>query len=134
MRKYKKPVLNVEQFTANEFIAACGDSVTEYYLFKCDAGNDHSGNVYEDTNKNGTYDFYADKNLTFGFFTSYKACKTTHLVKKGEEDGVFSQGWFQKNGSTKKEPVVIWKGENNDNVHATSALINQIETHKGNFS
>ena len=26
MKSYKKPVLNVERFTANEFVAACGDS------------------------------------------------------------------------------------------------------------
>ena len=26
MKSYKKPVLNVERFTANEFVAACGES------------------------------------------------------------------------------------------------------------
>ena len=37
MKSYKKPVLNVERFTPDEFVAACGDSGTTY-LFTCDAG------------------------------------------------------------------------------------------------
>lgn len=36
MKSYKKPVLNVERFTPNEFVAACGDTNNEY-IFKCDA-------------------------------------------------------------------------------------------------
>lgn len=134
MRKYKKPVLNVEQFTANEFIAACDDSVNEYYKFECNAGGGNYGNVYEDTNKDNKFDLRYDKELTEWFFEPYHACGATHYVKKGEEGTTFTNGWYRQFGSLKTIPVVIWKGENNDNVHTTSALINQIETQKGNFS
>ncbi len=46
MRKYKKPVLNVEQFTANEFIAACGES-GKTYKFVCNANSNSwfGGNI-----------------------------------------------------------------------------------------
>ncbi len=133
MRKYKKPVLNVEQFTANEFISTCSDTVNEYYKFECNAGGGNYGDVYEDTNKNNKLDL-GDKELTGWFIKPYHACGATHYVKKGEEGTTFTNGWYRQLGSTTTIPVVIWKGENNDNVHTTTALETTIETVKGNFS
>lgn len=36
-RRYERPSAYIEEFTPNEYVAACGDSGT-VYKFKCDAG------------------------------------------------------------------------------------------------
>ena len=36
-RSYRKPMMNVEKFVANEYVAACGESGV-VYKFTCDAG------------------------------------------------------------------------------------------------
>ena len=42
MRKeWMEPVIEVQEFVANEYVAACGDSGT-VYKFKCDAGEKKS--------------------------------------------------------------------------------------------
>ena len=35
-RSYRKPMMNVEKFVANEYVAACGDE-NKVYKFVCDA-------------------------------------------------------------------------------------------------
>ena len=47
MRKeWMEPVIEVQEFVANEYVAACGNS-GKIYKFVCDAGeSDHSYNVY----------------------------------------------------------------------------------------
>ena len=59
---WRRPRTEVQKFEANEYVAACHDWNT-VYKFKCDAGGGASGNVYQDTNGNGEYDFLVDKEL-----------------------------------------------------------------------
>lgn len=130
MKKYKKPVLNVEQFTANEFIAACGDE-NKVYKFTCDAGNGVYGGVYQETNgqpglqiggRNG------DKRISRGEST-YHACRETHEASTTSD---FIQNCYYIPGSAKKWfggwdtsqaiNVIVWRGQYGDNVHCTTNL------------
>lgn len=122
MKSYKKPVLNVECFTPNEFVAACHDWNT-VYKFTCDAGGGARGDVYTD----------AGQNLTSGKRDYYYACGTTHeastqdqfisgyYIKNGGNDKTGYWDWFQWK-EYEKIPVIIWRGPDGDNVHCTTNL------------
>ena len=44
-RRYERPSAYIEEFTPNEYVAACGDS-GKVYNFQCNAGShDYYGNV-----------------------------------------------------------------------------------------
>ena len=44
-RRYERPSAYIEEFTPNEYVAACGDSGT-VYMFRCDAGGGYSGGLW----------------------------------------------------------------------------------------
>lgn len=48
-KRYKRPSAYIEEFTPNEYVAACGDS-GKVYKFRCDAGGGYHGNVWLETN------------------------------------------------------------------------------------
>lgn len=129
-KEWVKPLAVVEQFVANEYVAACSDTENVYYKFVCDAGDGEWADIYEGKYPHGT-------NLTpDGRFRYFHACKATHFVK-AEEQSPFTEGWYDGNygyGEDYKFDVIIWKGENDDDVHATKALKTEIETIKGNRS
>ena len=130
-RIWTKPLAEVEQFMANEYVAACGDSGV-VYKFKCDAGSRSSDyNVYL---ADGTP--YATSGRDSGGcktdYYSYSPCGDTH---EAESDSVFlkgymyRQGWGGSNTGAKIE-VIIWT-DNYTDVHCTSVLNkNQWETAK----
>lgn len=119
---YEAPVVHLEQFVANEYIAACGDSGV-VYKFTCDAGDKwNSYNVYL---ADGTP--YATSGRDSGGcktdYTSYSPCGETH---EAESDSVFLDGymykqstWGQDTGS--KINVIIWT-DNYTDVHCTKNL------------
>lgn len=121
MKSYKKPVLNVERFTPNEFVAACGDSGV-VYNFECNAGSRwNSYNVYFDDGRplassNGNEEWYAQ-------FEGYHPCGATHEAESdsGFYDGyMYEQDWFGDN-SGRPIDVVIWTDRGRD-VHCTTNL------------
>lgn len=118
MKSYKKPVLNVERFTPNEFVAACHDWNT-VYKFKCDAGwTVLTGSTVYTNGKDGIMDTADDVNLG-----AYHKCTATHEASTKDD---FIEGYLRKNilGFPAGEPqkVIIWRGENGDNVHCTTKL------------
>lgn len=132
MKSYKKPVLNVERFTANEFVAACGDSGVTY-KFKCDAGGGASGNVYVESNgvkglqpnrqwiQTGEWwevweGYWQEADRSLG---GYHACGTTH---EADSDDDFLNGYYVPYGASQPTDVVIWRGPHNNNVHCTTNL------------
>lgn len=126
MRKYKKPVLNVEQFTANEFIAACGDQNT-VYKFTCDANGNgwfsEGGSVYQETNGKEGLQVGIGGDTRLG---RYHPCNETHEAKTTDE---FVKGYLYSFPNTTE--VVIWKGNDGKNIHCTKNLdINTWETSK----
>ena len=116
-----RPVTLVQQFVANEYVAACGDSGTTYY-FKCDAekgwGMNLGGDVYTDVNLNGKYDKGVDT-----YYSSYRSCGETHVA---ESTDTFFAGIFRADTFIfpfhQDIPVIVWAGENGDNCHCTTNL------------
>lgn len=138
-RRYERPSAYIEEFTPNEYVAACGDKGT-VYKFKCDAGGGHSGRVWLETNgepglqKEGRWEGWkgwddwgeyhpGDKKLG-----GYYACGTTHNANS--KDG-FSDGYYIMDGSNSAQNVIVWRGPKGDNIHCTTNLdINSWETAK----
>lgn len=115
-RSYRKPMMNVEKFVANEYVAACGD-VNKVYKFTCDAGGGESGSVYLETNgkegfQQGFMGIGGDR-----YLSRYHACGTTHEASTTDE---FLKGYYIVNGTV--TPVIVWRGEEGDNTHCTTNL------------
>ena len=127
MREYVKPMMDSEVFVANEYFSACGDSGTTY-LFKCDAGQTWlTGSTVYTNGPDGIMN--TDDDVYLG---SYHKCGKTHYASKTDE---FIEGYLRKNfigfPLGKRQEVIIWRGENGDNVHCTTNLdINEWETAK----
>ncbi len=114
-RRYERPSAYIEEFTPNEYVAACGDNGT-VYKFVCNAGE-----------KKKKYDvYYYDQNNRKTYLVSkewgryYHPCKTTHEAK---ENTGFINGFIddQKTPEDEKIQVVIWTN-NGTNVHCTTEL------------
>lgn len=137
-KTWEEPKILVQKFVANEYVAACGASGT-VYKFVCDAGDGVWGSVYQETN--GQSGLQADgqngdtriatysESWLFGPISGYHACGTTH---EAEASSGFFDGYYCAKGDTDHPvPVIIWKGEQGNNVHCTTNLdINHWETAK----
>ena len=128
MKNYVKPMMESEVFAANEYIAACGDSGV-VYNFICNAGDGVWGSVYQETNGQPGLQSsgrnrdarIANYETFFGIPVSgYHACGTAH---EAESDSGFYDGYYCARGNINNPvPVIIWKGEHNDDVHCTTNL------------
>lgn len=113
-----RPLTMVQQFEANEYVAACGDSGV-VYNFECNAGN-----------KRKKYDVVTDSgvNLTkdsWGGLNYYHPCSSTHEAESNDE---FILGWMYNSGGddsrirwSEKTRVIIWTDGGTD-VHCTTNL------------
>lgn len=119
-RSYRKPMMNVEKFVANEYVAACGESGV-VYKFKCDAGGGNYGAVYLETN--GQEGLQTSGRNRDKFLSYYEACGITHEAESTDSfrNGyyVVEGGWFEEDTVT---PVIVWRGPNNDDTHCTENL------------
>lgn len=133
MRKYKKPVLNVEQFTANEFISTCSDTESNYYVFKCDAGGKESGYVYLETNNvPGLQKGPEIWKIPDTFRGGYVACGKEHYVKEGE---TFPEGYYVNSKTGEVTNVLVWKTSWWEGyTHCTTELKENIKITQGNKS
>ena len=82
MRKeWMEPVIEVQEFVANEYVAACGDS-GKVYKFECNAPGekdlwDYPYRVYIDSNGNGIDAENIDKYL--GTYHAMRCCSRSQL-------------------------------------------------------
>lgn len=125
---WSRPLTVVQNFEANEYVAACGDSGVTY-KFKCDAGGGKSGDVYLETNSVTGLQPYptwvqTGENRWEGklvdadqYLSSYYACGTTH---EAESTDAFLNGYYVSGGNV--TPVVVWRGPQNNNTHCTENL------------
>lgn len=113
------PETIVQQFAANEYVAACGDTEYGSYYFTCDAG----AGVYHDSILFGCRDKYvwavytdSGEKLT----GAYGACGATHEAPKDDE---FLSGYMDNKYTSEVEhiPVMIWT-DHGTNVHCTTNL------------
>ena len=117
-RAYESPRMVVEQFEANEYIAACGDSGTVYY-FECDAP---AGNLYYYKDGDGIIDGIYTGNGSAKLIGDYHPCPAKH---KAESTNPFYDGFvdYNENGKYDRgEEVIVWRGSYGWNGHATAQL------------
>ena len=137
-KEWISPRTNYQEFTPQEFIAACDpDEEFVTYEFWCDAkvssyGTPYRYHVYFDDG-DGVFNSRRDRSaMPSGW--SYSPCNKTHsvTVHKGESiDSVFPKGWMVPlNGITGSEltyrvvSVRIWQPNSTDyaNTHCTRQL------------
>lgn len=122
-KDYVTPTMVCEEFAANEYVAACGDSGT-IYKFKCNAGERYQDyNVYL---ADGTP--YATSGRDSGGcktdYASYTPCGDEH---EAESDSIFLKGYMYKQtvwsgqDTGEKINVMIWT-DNYTDVHCTREL------------
>ena len=128
MRKeWMEPVIEVQEFVANEYVAACGDSGT-VYKFTCNAPG---GWLYYYPESDGQIDGNYTGSGSQKRIGPYHPCGATHeaSVTDAFYDGFVDYNWNRKQDSG--EGVIVWRGSNNKNGHATTNLdINSWETAK----
>lgn len=122
MRKeWMEPVIEVQEFVANEYVAACGDGGT-VYKFECNAGDknlwDYPYDVYIDSNGNGEFD---NHDRYWGYLGSYHACGAAHEAPVTD---AFLSGFMMdtRQFDPTPVPVIIWRGEKGNNIHCTTEL------------
>lgn len=118
MRKeWMEPVIEVQEFVANEYVAACDNG--KVYKFTCDAPG---GWLYYYPANDGTIDGKhtdSDYKISLG---NYHPCGTTH---ESSVTDAFYDGFIDYNGNRKQdsgEGVIVWRGRWNNNGHATTKL------------
>ena len=117
-RIYESPKAYVEMFTPNEYVAACGDSGKVYY-FECNAP---AGTLYYYRNDDGAIDGVYTGNGRARELGSYHPCTAKHEASStsGFYDGFVDYNWNGKHDDG--EGVIVWRGENGRNGHATKNL------------
>lgn len=121
-RRYERPSAYIEEFTPNEYVAACGDS-GKVYKFRCDAGGGYYGEVWLETN--GTPGLQQTGRKKDTYLSGYSACGITHEAKSTDD---FLDGYYVRWNAKK---VKVWRGPKGDNTHCTTNLdINSWETAK----
>ena len=132
-KAYEKPMVECEEFQANEYVAAC-NGPEPVYKFKCDAIS-HSilgdgGQVWLETNgKEGLQRWSLDKKQRDTFRSFYYPCGAEHEVKADSDD--FKKGYLTTYDNRRPIDVIVWTGLNDDNTHCTTNLdMNTWETVK----
>lgn len=148
-REYVRPTMIGEEFSADEYVAACGDSGT-VYKFTCDAGylegeREHTygfcgcGISHWRSVPSGTYTYKekghwkvtdANGRSLMNGYASYSPCGSTH---EAESDSPFTLGYMDNINTPEKEAIQVmtWAGPENDNIHCTTQLdISKWETAK----
>ncbi len=118
MRKeWMEPVIKVQEFVANEYVAACESG--KVYKFECNAP---AGDLYyypkSDGKIDGTYNG-SEGAIPLG---SYHPCGTKHdaSATSGFYDGFID---YDGNGiQDLNEGVIVWRGPWGINGHATKGL------------
>lgn len=119
MRKeWMEPVIEVQEFVANEYVAACGDSGT-VYKFTCDASR---GWLYYYPESDGQIDGNYTGSGSQKFIGNYHPCGRTHEASVTDDfyDGFVDYNWNGKPDTG--EEVIVWRGPKNNNGHATTNL------------
>lgn len=118
---WSSPKTSFEQFVPQNYIAACGESGT-VYKFTCDAPggalyyfpNNQANTTAPSTGTRGT--------RIGGSWSSYSPCKVYH---EAESNSGFYWGYVDYDSDGRMdsdEMVIVWRGENNNNGHATKQL------------
>lgn len=110
-RRYERPSAYIEEFTPNEYVAACGDHGA-VYNFECNAPGDPLY-YYKDGRDKGN-----QKLLGY----SYHPCSAKHKASRYDAfyDGFVDYNWNRR--EDEGEAVIVWRGPKGNNGHATTKL------------
>lgn len=117
-KEWVRPLTIVDQFVPNEYVAACGD-MNKVYKFTCDA---EGGTLYYFPVSDGMIDGVYTGNSLAEKLGSYHPCGKTHeaRVTDGFYDGFVD---YNRNRTMDSgEGVIVWRGPNGRNGHATQNL------------
>lgn len=122
-KEYSKPMLKSEAFVPQSYVAACRDT-NKVYKFTCDAPR---GPLYyfPDKPASGAQPTVGSEG---SFIGSYKPCSEYHEAdtKSGFYWGYVDYGGgfldFSNGKLDEGELVIVWRGENGRNGHATKQL------------
>ena len=120
-KRWIEPQILVQEFVPNEYVAACGDA-NRVYKFKCTAD---AGTLYYYPQGDGTIDGIYTGNGRAMELGSYHPCGAEHEARVTDDfyDGYVSTGSFENwHWVEKKTPVIVWRGKNGRNGHATTNL------------
>lgn len=131
-KEWAIPQTFVQQFAANEYVAACGDGGT-VYKFKCEAGGGVPGDVYLESNsvaglqtKPQGHWWEAGYVPADDYLGGYHACGVEH---EAESTDPFLDGYYVVDDNV--TPVIVWRGKWGANIHCTTNLnMNSWETAK----
>jgi len=129
---WQTPTIDVQKFTANEYIAACEwTKCQQKFHFQCMAGR--SDGQYAVYTNSGTKLLGLSRNSPK--YNYYYPCNAIHDVTVScdvSPYNIFQQGYMYeiKNSyryglyedSYTRTSVVIWRGEDNDDVHCMQAV------------
>ena len=110
-KRWEEPKILVQQFMANEYVAACGEE-NKGYKFECNAGINNPGYHYRVYLDNG-------KELT-SIWQQYGPCGATHDASTKDD---FLSGHMDDTSTPGNDDikVIIWT-EGGTNVHCTTNL------------
>ena len=116
-KAYSKPMLKSEAFVPQSYVAACGDT-NKVYKFTCDAPG---GFLYyfRDKPASGAQPTVGSEGRLIG---SYHPCGKDH---EADTQSGFYWGYVDYNYNRNLdngEQVIVWRGENGRNGHATKKL------------
>lgn len=119
MRKeWMEPVIEVQEFVANEYVAACESGMV--YKFTCDAPGGWLYYYPEGDGKiNGEYNGNGSATL---LGRSYHPCDAKHEASVTSD---FYDGFVDYNRNHRRDPnegVIVWRGPWGMNGHATKDL------------
>lgn len=120
MRKtWEEPRILVQEFVANEYVAACGDQ-NKVYNFKCDA---EGGELYYYPQSDGVIDGKYEGSGSEELLGDYHPCSANHEASVTDDfyDG-FVRHYYWPFGSYYDTKVIVWRGSKNNNGHATENL------------
>lgn len=130
-REWMEPVIEVQEFVANEYVASCGDSGT-VYKFTCNAS---AGTLYYYPESDGQIDgnYTGDKRNSWKL-GPYQPCNAKHEASVTSD---FYDGFVDYNRNQFQDPgegVIVWIERGRGNYwdgHATTNLdMNSWETAK----
>ena len=124
-----RPETMVQQFAANEYVAACGKTPTGEYFFTCDAPG---GSVWADLDRNGQYKTASLFDWSSEELGGYHPCNKKHPTSSTSD---FYNGFVDYNGNNRLdagEEVLVWVEFNSfgrvSNYHASKSLtIGEVE-------
>lgn len=122
-KAYVKPEMHVEEFTPNEYIAACSDKTGgTVYKFECNAGDANTHYAIKDSSGRVVTisGMYMDGGRSWNGY-HYHPCNETHDASS--KSGFF-MGYHLDDPTTRQDEnisVIIWT-DNNTDVHCTTNL------------